>query len=65
MHLRSLKKTRKDVSLHDPIGTDSDGNNITLEDILSTDADDIADQVQLNLEKKVDFNIDNHYHLLS
>ena len=22
MHLRSLKKTRKDVSLHDPIGTD-------------------------------------------
>ncbi|NOU76915.1 hypothetical protein GC098_37090 [Paenibacillus sp. LMG 31458] len=21
MHLRSLKKTRKDVSLHDPIGT--------------------------------------------
>jgi len=24
MHLRSLKKTRKDVSLHDPIGTDND-----------------------------------------
>lgn len=55
MHLRSLKKTRKDVSLHDPIGTDSDGNNITLGDILSTDADDIADQVQLNLEKNIVF----------
>ncbi|MCZ8511611.1 sigma factor [Paenibacillus filicis] len=26
MHLRSLKKTRKDVSLHDPIGTDKEGN---------------------------------------
>ncbi|MDQ0886581.1 hypothetical protein QFZ81_001669 [Paenibacillus sp. V4I9] len=25
MHLRSLKKTRKDVSLHDPIGTDKEG----------------------------------------
>ncbi len=24
MHLRSLKKTRKDVSLHDPIGTDKE-----------------------------------------
>lgn len=30
MHLRSLKKTRKDVSLHDPIGTDKEGNEITL-----------------------------------
>jgi RNA polymerase sporulation-specific sigma factor len=29
MHLRSLKKTRKDVSLHDPIGTDKEGNEIT------------------------------------
>ncbi|WP_281285175.1 sigma factor, partial [Brevibacillus centrosporus] len=25
MHLRSLKKTKKDVSLHDPIGTDKEG----------------------------------------
>ena len=29
MHLRSLKKTRKDVSLHDPIGTDKEGNEFT------------------------------------
>ncbi|MGF6352432.1 DNA-directed RNA polymerase specialized sigma subunit [Paenibacillus sp. 4624] len=29
MHLRSLKKTRKDVSLHDPIGTDKEGNELT------------------------------------
>jgi len=28
MHLRSLKKTKKDVSLHDPIGTDKEGNEI-------------------------------------
>lgn len=30
MHLRSLKKSRKDVSLHDPIGTDKEGNELTL-----------------------------------
>ncbi|MBH8606035.1 RNA polymerase sporulation sigma factor SigK [Thermoactinomyces sp. CICC 10521] len=30
MHLRSLKKARKDVSLHDPIGTDKEGNELTL-----------------------------------
>ncbi len=30
MHLRSLKKTKKDVSLHDPIGTDKEGNEFRL-----------------------------------
>ena len=29
MHLRALKKVRKDVSLHDPIGTDKEGNEFT------------------------------------
>ena len=51
MHLRSLKKTRKDVSLHDPIGTDKEGNEITLIDILGTEADDIVDRCSLRLRK--------------
>lgn len=51
MYLRSLKKTRKDVSLHDPIGTDKEGNEITLIDILGTEADDVAEKVQLKIEK--------------
>ena len=51
MHLRSLKKSRKDVSLHDPIGTDKEGNEITLIDILGTEADDVAEKVQLKIEK--------------
>ncbi|MCC2683977.1 MAG: DNA-directed polymerase sigma-70 factor [Paenibacillaceae bacterium] len=59
MHLRSLKKTRKDVSLHDPIGTDKEGNEITLIDILGTDADDVIDKVQLKIEKsKIYRNLD-------
>ena len=59
MHLRSLKKTRKDVSLHDPIGTDKEGNEITLIDILGTDTDDIVDKVQLKIEKsKIYRNLD-------
>jgi RNA polymerase sporulation-specific sigma factor len=36
-----LKKTRKDVSLHDPIRTDKDGNEIKLIDILGSEADDV------------------------
>src|SRR5690606_19658882 len=56
MHLRSLKKTRKDVSLHDPIGTDKEGNEITLIDILGTESDDVADKVELKIEKSKIYN---------
>ncbi|KGE18869.1 RNA polymerase sporulation sigma factor SigK [Paenibacillus wynnii] len=59
MHLRSLKKTRKDVSLHDPIGTDKEGNEITLIDILGSGADDLLLTVDLNIEKsKIYRNLD-------
>jgi len=56
MHLRSLKKTRKDVSLHDPIGTDKEGNEITLIDILGSDSDEVADKVELKIEKSKIYN---------
>lgn len=59
MHLRSLKKTRKDVSLHDPIGTDKEGNEITLIDILGSEHDDVVEKVQLKIEKsKIYKNLD-------
>jgi RNA polymerase sporulation-specific sigma factor len=59
MHLRSLKKTRKDVSLHDPIGTDKEGNEITLQDILGTEPDEVIEKVQLKIEKsKIYRNLD-------
>jgi RNA polymerase sporulation-specific sigma factor len=61
MHLRSLKKSRKDVSLHDPIGTDKEGNEITLIDVLGSDSDEVVDEVQLKLEK---VKIYNHLSLL-
>jgi len=50
MVLRSTKKTKKDVSLHDPIGHDKEGNNINLIDILVSETEDIIDTIQLNLE---------------
>ncbi|GMB07543.1 RNA polymerase sigma-27/28 (RpsK/SigK) subunit [Thermolongibacillus altinsuensis] len=50
MHLRSLKKTKKDVSLHDPIGQDRDGNEISLIDILKSEGDDVAEMTELNME---------------
>jgi len=50
MHLRSLKKTKKDVSLHDPIGQDKEGNEISLIDVLKSENEDIIDTIQLNME---------------
>ncbi|HET7580896.1 MAG TPA: RNA polymerase sporulation sigma factor SigK [Bacillales bacterium] len=52
MHLRALKKTKKDVSLQDPIGQDKEGNEITLIDVLKSDNEDIVEMIQLNMEKK-------------
>lgn len=44
MHFRSMKKTAQDVSMNDPIETDSEGNPLTLADIISTD-DTIVDDI--------------------
>ncbi len=44
---------------NDPIGTDKEGNEITLIDILGTEADDVVDRVQLKIEKsKIYKNLD-------
>src|SRR5690625_4681385 len=50
MHLRAMKKVSKDVSMHDPIGQDKEGNEISLIDILEAENEDIIEYIQLNLE---------------
>lgn len=50
MHLRTLKKTKKEISLHDPIGQDKEGNEISLIDVLKSEMEDILDTVELNME---------------
>ena len=50
MHLRVLKENEKDVSLHDPIGQDKEGNEISLIDILKSESEDVIDMIQLSME---------------
>src|SRR5690625_1887425 len=50
MHLPALKKVNKDVSLHDPIGQDKEGNEISLIDILKAENENIIEYIQLNME---------------
>lgn len=47
MHLRAIKHSRQDVSLNDPIGMDAEGNEITLEDILSADDENVPEIVEV------------------
>ena len=49
MAVRSGKKTQNEISIDEPIGTDSEGNKITFNDILSNDEDEILDRVNLKM----------------
>ncbi len=46
MHLRNVKKNSREVSLFEPIGTDREGNDISLVDVLGTDSEVVADAVE-------------------
>lgn len=52
MFLRASKKARTEVFLHDPIGTDKEGNEITLIDILGTDPDSVSELVEKFFESR-------------
>ena len=48
MYLRTRKKSARDVSLYEPIGTDREGNEIQLFDIIESDTDDAHEKVALS-----------------
>ena len=50
MSLRLEKKYGKEVSLYDPIGTDKEGNMISLVDVVETGDREVVEQVQLSQE---------------
>lgn len=52
MTIRSAKKLKIELSLHEPIGTDKEGNEINLLDILGSDVDQILDEVELRIQTK-------------
>lgn len=53
MHFRAQKKTAQDVSMSEPIDTDSEGNPLTLMDIISTEDEIIEDIYKLTMIKKL------------
>lgn len=51
MHLRSTKRIKSEVMLFDPIGSDREGNEISLMDILGSDEDDVLEKVELQVDQ--------------
>ena len=52
MQIRSTKKIQSEVSLHDPIGVDREGNEITLIDVIGNETESVIDEVELKLQVK-------------
>lgn len=48
MYLRSKKKTAREISLYEPIGTDKEGNQIHLLDIVESEEKDVVEAIELS-----------------
>ncbi len=50
MFFRANRRNRNDISLYDSVGTDREGNSITLLEVLGTEVDIVVDEVENRLE---------------
>lgn len=51
MHLRKTAKTKREISIDEPLNIDSDGNELTISDILSGDVDEVSKNIEKQDEK--------------
>lgn len=52
MSLRASKKYQNDLSLYEPIGTDRDGNEIVMLDVINSDTPDFADRLDFSIQSE-------------
>lgn len=52
MFFRGSKNSRQEMSLYEPLGFDKEGNEVSLIDILSTDQNSVAEDLEIEYEKK-------------
>lgn len=58
MQFRAQKKTAQDISVNEPIDTDSEGNPLTLMDIISTEDEIVEDIYKMTMLKKLSTEVD-------
>ncbi len=56
MHLRSTKKLNQEILLQETIGSDKEGNEIRLFDVLENDEESVIDKVEQNVNKEKLYN---------
>lgn len=52
MYFRSKKKVSREISLYEPIGTDKEGNQIQLMDVVESQEKDVVEQLELKRKIK-------------
>lgn len=52
MYLRAKKKVSREVSLYEPIGTDKEGNQIHLLDIMESEEPDVVEKIEMDRQTK-------------
>lgn len=52
MHFRARKKVSQECSLYEPLGTDSEGNEITLSELLGTKNEEVTQNVFFKLDRE-------------
>ncbi len=52
MYMRASKKLQQEISLHECLGHDTDGNEITFIDILTAEDEDVSEKADLNMDTK-------------
>lgn len=60
MHMRSKKKMSREVSYYEPIGTDKEGNEIHLLDIIESDERDTFSRICLKADSKKAYDLLEH-----
>lgn len=53
MHLRKVNNSKFEMSFDEPLSVDWDGNELTLRDVLGSDADEISNDIEYNDEKQL------------
>lgn len=53
MFLRKISNLRSEVSIDEPLNSDSDGNELLLSDVLGTDGDDVSRNIESEAERSV------------
>ena len=53
MHLRKISNQKSEMSFDEPLSVDWDGNELTLRDVLGTDAEEVFEDIEYDDEKRM------------